>query len=176
MATTPKKTRIKAPALLAPAPQHRAECAAWIKTLGDEQRALIREEAAMNDELAAITERWHAALEARKAKIMDTQAGIQAWCEANREELTENGKTKTANLITGAVQWRQRPPSCRVTGIAAVIQLLYERKLDRFVRVKEEVNKEAILNEPDAVYGVPGITVVSGVEDFVVTPFEQEAA
>lgn len=176
MATTAKKTRIKAPALTAPAPQNRAECAAWIKRLGDEQRHLTKEEAAMNDELAAITERWHEALEARKASILDIQAGIQAWCEANKEELTENGKTKTANLITGAVQWRQRPPSCRVTGIAAVIQLLYERKLDRFVRVKEEVNKEAILNEPDAVYGVPGITVVSGIEDFVVTPFEQEAA
>jgi len=38
------------------------------------------------------------------------------------------------------------------------------------------VNKEAILNEPEGVKGVAGISIVSGVEDFVITPFEQEVA
>ena len=40
------------------------------------------------------------------------QAGVQTWCEANREQIC--GKGKTANLITGEVSWRQRPPSVRV--------------------------------------------------------------
>jgi bacteriophage Mu gam like protein len=42
--------------------------------------------------------------------------------------------------------------------------------------VKEEINKEAILNEKSAVAGIAGIKLISGVEDFVITPFEQEAA
>ena len=90
--------------------------------------------------------------------------------------LTNGGKVKTANLITGEVQWRQRPPSVRVTGAESVIETLRRLGLSQFVRTKEEVNKEAILNEPEGVKGVAGITVVKGVEDFVITPFEQEVA
>jgi len=43
----------------------------------------------------------------------------------------------------------------------------------RFIREKEEVNKEAILNEQDAVKHVPGISISQG-EDFMVVPFEVE--
>ena len=46
--------------------------------------------------------------------------------------------------------------------------------LGRFVRAKEAINKEAILLEPAAVAGVPGIKIITGVEDFVITPFEVE--
>jgi len=42
-------------------------------------------------------------------------------------------------------------------------------------RLKNEPNKEAMLNEPDAVRGIAGITIVTGVEDFIVTPFEAQA-
>ena len=101
---------------------------------------------------------------------------MQGFCEANRSELTNGGKVKTANLITGEVQWRQRPPSVSVRGAESVIETLVRLGLNVFVRTKEEINKEAILNEPDAVKGVAGITVVTGVEDFVITPFEQAAA
>jgi len=46
--------------------------------------------------------------------------------------------------------------------------------MTRFIRSKDEINKEAILNEPQAVVGVAGISIKPGVEDFVITPFEQE--
>ncbi len=46
--------------------------------------------------------------------------------------------------------------------------------LDRFVRLKREPNKEAMLAEPDAVRGIAGVSIVTGVEDFIVTPFEVE--
>ena len=42
-------------------------------------------------------------------------------------------------------------------------------------RVKIEPNKEAILNEPDAVRGIAGISIVTGQEDFAVVPFEAKA-
>ena len=41
--------------------------------------------------------------------------------------------------------------------------------------MKNEPNKEAMLNEPDAVRGIAGISIVSGVEDFIVVPFEAQA-
>lgn len=169
---TPKKTRIKAEAQIA-VPQGRDAAAADIRAIGDLQRSLLRTCAEMNDEIAHITASYQPTLETINKQLTGLQKGVQAYCEANREDLT-GGKGKTANLITGEVQWRQRPPSVRVTGAESVIETLHRLGLDAFVRTKEEVNKEAILNQPDAVKGVAGITVVSGVEDFVITPFEQE--
>jgi phage host-nuclease inhibitor protein Gam len=55
-----------------------------------------------------------------------------------------------------------------------VLETLERMGLQRFIRTKQEPNKEAMLNEPDAVRGIAGISVVTGVEDFVITPFEAE--
>ena len=74
-----------------------------------------------------------------------------------------------------ATQERMRPPSVRVTGSEAVLDALRRMGLRRFIREREEVNKDAILNEPDAVADVPGISISQG-EDFVVVPFEAELA
>lgn len=166
-----KVVRLKAPAQ--EAPQSKEEVAAQIRELGDLQRMLAREQADMNDAIAAIAQHYQPALETLTRAIEERQAGIQTWCEAHRAELTRDGKTKTANLVTGEVQWRQRPPSVTVRMADFVIETLRNLGLARFVRVKEEVNKEAILAEPEAVAGVAGITIKTGVEDFVITPFEQ---
>jgi phage host-nuclease inhibitor protein Gam len=128
----------------------------------------------MNDAIAHITATYQPVMEALCKQVDPLRAGVQAFCEANRVELC--GKGKTANLVTGEVQWRQRPPSVTLKAVETVIKTLRRLRLKRFVRVKMEVNKEAILLEPDAVKDVLGITVVTGVEDFVITPFEQEVA
>lgn len=173
--STTKKTKVKAPAAVA-VPQTRDDCAAMIRTLGDRLRDIAREELQMNDAIAVITAERQPRIDALREQTKGLTSAIQTWCEANREALTDGNKVKFANLITGEVTWRARPPSVRVQSADAVIETLQRLGLDRFVRTKEEVNKEAILNEPDAVRGVAGITVVSGVEDFAVTPFEQEAS
>ncbi|ELK3731030.1 host-nuclease inhibitor Gam family protein, partial [Salmonella enterica subsp. enterica serovar Montevideo] len=110
-----------------------------------------------------------------KTDIETLSKGVQGWCEANRDELTNGGKVKTANLVTGDVSWRVRPPSVSIRGMDAVMETLERLGLQRFIRTKQEINKEAILLEPKAVAGVAGITVKSGIEDFSIIPFEQEA-
>lgn len=170
-----KPTRIKTKAQIY-VPQSKVEAANDISTIGDTQRDLLRTQADMNDEIAEITARYQPTLEALGERLKTLQNGVQSFCEAHRDELTNSGKVKTANLITGEVQWRKRPPSVSVRGAESVIEALKGFGLGRFVRTKEEVNKEAILNEPEAVKGVAGITVVTDVEDFVITPFEQEVA
>ena len=171
----PSTTRIKAKAQVY-VPQTRDEAAADIRKIGDLQRQYLRAQTAMNDEIAVITSASQPVLDEFKAQLTSLQEAVQGFCEANRAELTNDYKVKTANLITGEVQWRQRPPSVSVRGAESVIETLMRLGLNMFVRTKEEINKEAILNEPDAVKGVAGITVVTGVEDFVITPFEQAAA
>ena len=156
-------------------PQNKTDCAAYIKNLGDVQRDFERSRAEMNDAIANITKSFQPVLEAQQTRITALQTGVQTWCEANRATLCE-GQSKTANLVTGEVSWRQRPPSVSIRGADTVIETLQRMHLERFVRTKEEVNKEAMLNEPDAVRGIAGINIVSGVEDFSITPFAVEVA
>lgn len=172
MATKPKK--IKAPAQIY-APQSQTDCAADIKMLGDLQREMARIEADMNDEIGATTKRFQPQMEELKGRIETLQQGVQTFCEAHRHELTQEGRVKTAKFVTGEVQWRQRPPSISIRGAEAVLETLARMGLNRFVRTKQEPNKEAMLNEPEAVRGIAGINVIAGVEDFVITPFEAEA-
>lgn len=168
------KTRIKAVARQ-PAPQTRDEAAAQVRRIGDLSREQLRTQAELNDAIAQLTERYQPRLDALTEEIKGLQAGVQTWCEANRADLTGGNKVKTASLVTGEVSWRQRPPSCRITGAESVIEALERLGLGRFVRTKKEINKDAILNDPAAVAGVAGISIQSGVEDFVITPFEIEA-
>ncbi len=121
------------------------------------------------------TEKYASQIAPLKTSIETLSKGVQGWCEANRDELTNGGKVKTANLVTGDVSWRQRPPSVSIRGVDAVMETLERLGLQRFIRTKQEINKEAILLEPKAVAGVAGITVKSGIEDFSIIPFEQEA-
>lgn len=164
-------TKLKTAALAVPVPQSKTDCASFIKSLGDVQRDFERTRAEMNDAIAAITKQYQPALEAITARADTLTTGIQIWCEANRVSICENGG-KTANLVTGEVSWRQRPPSVNVRGADTVMENLKRLDLGRFIRVKEEINKDAILNEPDAVRGLPGINIVTGVEDFSINPFQ----
>lgn len=161
-------TRIKAPTVQAP--QTVAEVQSHIRSIGDLQRDHGRVSADLNDKVAKLTEDAAPQLKLLQEQITSLQKGVQIYCEANREDLC--GKGKTANLVTGEVQWRQRPPSVKVTGVDAVIAWLKTMGMQSFVRSKEEINKEAMLNEPEKAKGVPGVTIVTGVEDFVIVPFE----
>jgi phage host-nuclease inhibitor protein Gam len=153
--------------------QSRDEVVEAIAEIGRRQRERQRLEATMNDELAAIKQKYEEDAAPANEKIRELSKGVQAWCEANRAELTQAGKVKHANLPSGEVKWRMRPPSVAVRGVEAVIDLLKRMNLGRFVRSKEEINKEAILLEPDAVAQVPGIKITQA-EDFVIVPFESQ--
>lgn len=169
-------TRIKNKTL-AHVPQSKNDCAQFIRNIGDLQRQFERERAAMNDAIAATTQQHQPVLADLQQRIEALQAGVQAWCEAHRVELCGPGDKlgKTANLVTGEVSWRQRPPSVSIRGAETVLDTLLRMGLGRFVRVKNEPNKEAMLAEPDAVRGIAGISIATGVEDFIVTPFEVTA-
>ena len=154
--------------------QTRDDVEVAIKQIGDLQRQLEQAAIEQNNELAAITEKFAPKLTALKAQIEPVQQAVQAWCESRRDELTQNGKTKTGSFNTGEVQWRQRPPSVAIRGTDSVIEALKTHGLVRFIRTKEEINKEAMLNEPALAATIAGVTIKTGVEDFVITPFEQE--
>lgn len=170
-----KATRIKTDTFVVRY-QTRDEVETAIKEIGDLNRELERLAIEQNDKLAAITGEYAPLMNEVKEKTKPMMDAVQAWCESRRDELTQNGKTKTGTFNTGEVQWRVRPPSVGIRGVDSVLDSLKMRGFTQFIRIKEEINKEAMLNEPDTAASVPGVTIKTGVEDFVITPFEQEIA
>lgn len=167
-----KVSRLKA-AAASYTPQSREQVSIDIKKIGDIQRELTRIEADANDQIAVIMNQNTPKVEALRAELDVLQKGVQTWCEANRSSITK-GSSKTANLITGEVSWRTKPDSVSIKGVELVLEALKKLKLDRFIRRKEEINKDAILADKKAVENIKGISIVSGKEVFSITPFEQE--
>ncbi|EJS83261.1 host-nuclease inhibitor protein, partial [Pasteurella multocida subsp. multocida str. Anand1_buffalo] len=64
-------------------------------------------------------------------------------------------------------------PSVAIRGADAVLEFMQRMGFDRFIRTKNEINKEALLLEPEVAKGIAGVTIKQGVEDFVIKPFEQ---
>lgn len=173
MNAKPQATRIKVAAADYAVPQSTQEANDAIVEIGQRQRDRDRIEADMNAALAATRKQYEDQARPHAERIKDLAAGVQTYCEAHRDELTKGGKTKTAKLASGEVSWRMRPPSVVVRGMAAVVDALKKLKLARFIRTKEELDKEAVLADPDAVTAVKGISITQR-EDFVIKPFSTE--
>ena len=141
------KTKAKAATFIC---QSKEQTMDAIRTLGDTHRELTRIETEINDAIAVITSDRKEQIEALKERVATLTQGIQGWCEANRATLCADGK-KSANLVTGEVSWRQRPPSASIRAVDKVIETLKALGLSRFIRTKEEPNKEAMLAYPKAV-------------------------
>lgn len=169
-----KTQKVKQNAARFPVPQSRDQANDAIRRIGELSRERARIEADMNDHLAALKESFEVQAVPLKTEIDALSEGVQTWCEAHRTALLP-GAGKTASFPAGEVAWRVRPPKCVVRGVETVIDGLKRLGLGRFVRTKDEINKEAIINEPDAVRGVAGISIEQG-EDFIITPYEAELA
>lgn len=197
-----RKTKTAAPAL--PVPQSREQCQTQITSLGQMLRRHAVMKAELDEKVAELTQQYGPLLADLQAEADRLHQGIQIWATSNRDALTQGGKTKTVNLVTGEVSWRQRPPSCAVRKAADVLAELRKLGLQDYIRTTQEVNKDAILaldsavekitvedlagDSPEAgllalkklhlefIRGIPGISLVKGVEDFTATPFETEAA
>ncbi|WP_429885352.1 host-nuclease inhibitor Gam family protein [Geoalkalibacter halelectricus] len=168
-----KANRIKTEAVAHRVPQTHDECVEAIAAIGRLQRERQRIEATMNDDLAAIRQAYEAEAKPLGDEIRRLTDGVQTFCEANRDKLTQGGKVKFARLASGEIKWRMRPPKVSLRGIDNIIDACKRLGLARFVRVKEEINKDAMLAEPEVAQSLTGVSISQG-EDFVVMPFETE--
>lgn len=168
-----RTNRVKVAAADFDVPQSLTEVNEAMVEVGRCQRERDRIQAEMNDNLATVREAYEHAAKPYADSISERTRGIAMYCEAHRDELTKGGKTKTARLATGEVSWRMRPPSVVARGIAGVIDALRLLGLTRFLREKVELDKNAILAEPEAVAHIKGLSI-SQREEFVVKPFSTE--
>jgi phage host-nuclease inhibitor protein Gam len=164
--------KVKSEAVPVAVPQSRDEAALYVKAIGDAQRERERLETAMNQEIADLKAQYEAAGKPHTETIARLKQGVQIWCEANRAALTDNGKTKTAQLATGEVRWRTTPPAVSLKSLKSIIAFIKDRRsFALFLRTKEEVDKEALLKHPEKARLIPGVTIGQR-EEFVIVPFE----
>jgi len=157
-----------------PVPQNRDDAAAAIRQIGEKNREIARIEANMNDRLAVIKEESEVLAAPLKDDVVGLTEGLKVWAEANRDALTNGGKVKFSDLGTGKISWRLRPAKVTLREIEKIIERLKALGKQKFLRTKEEVNKEAMLDAPDEARMIAGVSIGSEGEDFVVEPFEAE--
>jgi phage host-nuclease inhibitor protein Gam len=162
--------KIKQAAKAHPIPNGKEQVSEFIALIGEAQRERERIQADMNDELAAVKARFEELAAPYKEDIEALGKGVQLWCEANRADLTK-GKIKHYVFPAGQVAWRMRPPRVVVRAVENVIDACIKLGLGKFLREKVEINKEAMLAEPDLAQTLTGVSIAQG-EDFVITPFE----
>ncbi len=169
-----RPTRTKSTAAKHPIPQTADETNAMIARIGAAQRERDLIQAAMNEKLEAVKAEFDTQAAPLKAEIETLSKGIQTWCEAHRDELTTLGRVKFHRFGAGEISWRTRPPKVSIRGMAAVIENLKRLSLERFLRVKVEINKDAMLAEPDIATTITGVTIGSAGEEFIIKPNETE--
>ncbi len=170
-----KQTKIKTAAANYAIPRDREEADKFIFEIfaATRRRAVIQ--TALDAELADLKARYEDAAAPLNSSIDLLTKGLQTWCEANRRALLQ-GNLKTVKFGNGYVSWRMRPASVTLRGIEKIIKWCRAQRgrFARFLRFKIEVNKEAMLAEPDEASKIPGVTIASGGEDFIVTPLESK--
>lgn len=174
MTKTIKGARMKRAAETAAVPQSLDEAAAMVARMGAIERDLAVAGTALAEVVATAKELAEANAAPLKAEMELLARGLQVWAEANRTALTNDNRTKTVKLATGEIAWRARPPSVRLRDVDAVLGALRERQLGRFIREKFEVDREAMLREQTLAATVPGVTIASAGEEFVVTPTQAQ--
>lgn len=151
-------------------PVSRTEADEAVRIIGEQQRKRDALQTEMNTRLADLKAEFESKAQPIGESIKALSHGVQVWAEANRAELTQQGRTKTVRLGHGEISWRMRPAAVAIRGSDAVLAALKRLGLGRFIRTKEEIDKDAIRKDADAVAGVKGISITQG-EDFAIVPF-----
>lgn len=167
-----KTKNLKATAVQVPRTLDQAE--RMIGEIGELQRQVAGVENDMNELLASVKRKHEEIARPMNEKIEKLFQAVHMYAEAHRASLLD-GDSKTVKLATGEIRWRNTPPSVRLkrNRQEALIEALKAAKLGRFVRSYDEIDKEAILKEPDAIADLDGIEIAQH-EEFVVKPFASQ--
>lgn len=162
-----------------PSVQTRDELVSNVGKLSALSREIVRLNAELNDKITPIKEEYDKKISALNEEIKAITRSCQPFCEANRAILTNNNRVKSVDLSVGAVKWRINPPSVSISqkNLAEVVdRLLLNPKYKRFVRQKNEVNRELILQYSEMFEDgqIEGIKIKKGEEQFMIEPYFDE--
>ncbi|GJM12766.1 MAG: host-nuclease inhibitor protein Gam [Pseudohongiella sp.] len=164
------RSRVKADSMQVPKTQEEAEVI--LGQIGALQRKLTGEEVTMNNQLAAVKDRYKKKAEQISKDITEAFKRLQSWAEANRDELLP-GKRKTANLSTGRLSWRKTPPKVNVKNTDDAIEELRDAGYTWALKTVTVIDKEAILAKPEIAEVLANISISQRTE-FVAKPHDTD--
>ncbi|KQO53100.1 host-nuclease inhibitor Gam family protein [Methylobacterium sp. Leaf85] len=181
-------------------PQSDAEAEQMIAKVGAVQRDRLEAQTRHDAQVAAL-ETAHAETVRASQTVEDTLVkGLSVWASAHRERLTAGGKTKTVQMASGIILWREGRYSVkhgklkiedvvaavRERSLAVSLQMSDAKKegrkdeysalrdelgtLNGFLRAKVEIDKGAMLAARTIAEKVPGVSVSRASEEFAVEP------
>lgn len=198
------RAKTKAAGSNLPVPQNDAEAEQLVAQLGALQRdhALVQ---ARHDAVVAHHEEAHGkavkAFQERQTAIIE---GLSIWATANRDRLTNGGRTKTVQLATGEISWKFGTAAVAHRGlkqeevvgaIRARMDAVYveaqQHKRDRrheahdqamaeyrmlglFIRNKATLDKDAMHANRRLAEKIPGVTFTAPGESFAVEPLASQ--
>ncbi len=169
------KTRLRAKAATVAVPQTPEEAAHFLGEIGAMQRLVATLDTKMNSELAALKQIYEDEAAPHVAAEKALTEGLRIWADANRAALTDNGKRQFARMSTGEIEWQRLPAKVHIGCVDKVIESIRALGLgERFLRVKVEINKAAMLNERATASEIPGVVIRSEGETFTPRPFSAE--
>ena len=182
-------------------PQNDAEAEQMIAQLGASQRDQA-EAKARHDAVIADLETEHGkVVKAAQEEQAGLIEGISVWAAANRERLTSGGKTKTVQLASGTILWRDGRYAVKHRGLKEedVVRAIHDRidelrekaageprrsvalqlkaqadVLEGCLRRIVKPNKDAMLAAREVAATVSGIVIEREPESFAVEPIASQ--
>lgn len=130
-------------------------------------RRVERHELTLNDRIQRLKETHSERIGPISEEIDEIVSRIQFYADTNRSELTEDDKFKSVKFGDYVVRWRLTPKSVTIRGADKVLQSFRDMGLERFIRNKPEINKTALLQEPDVATSIDGVSITQR-EEFVI--------
>ncbi|MBI2984642.1 MAG: host-nuclease inhibitor Gam family protein [Candidatus Kerfeldbacteria bacterium] len=151
--------KTKTPAVTRAAlPRSVQEAAGYLEEITECQVHVDDAELQLQQELSAARQRAHERVEPHVCRAQALANALFDWAQTNRSELTDNDRLKTVDLVTGVLRWYRTPPSVRLTKKEeVVIATLKKLGFVQFIRVIEEIDREALLREREVASRIQGI-------------------
>lgn len=182
------KRKLKTPACV---PQSWEDADKLMAEFGVLSGKIVRLQAGCDDAVAKIKATFQIQAAPVQARLDEIFEAVEYYATANRKRLTDDGKSKTVVMTAGLFGWRLCPPSVafakglKAADIVVVIRTAREsalcgnlRKaattLAGFIRVKEEPNKDAMLENTTIAMLVDGVSIVTDKEEFFLDPSTAE--
>ncbi len=158
-------------------PQDRAEAAEFVGKIGLLRIGISAVEARLGEriaviqkELAEIQQKLEEETLPFRTEMETLVDGLFIFFETNSPELTEDGARRSVDLGTGVIGERLNSWKTEIRKAEDVLDELRRTGLERFIRQKEEINKEAMLatkEDRNLASTVKGVAVVREEEFFV---------
>jgi phage host-nuclease inhibitor protein Gam len=159
---------------------------AKVAVLGSREEAILREtelsrllvelgatDARLTAQLEKVAEKFAPELEELQKGIFAASKELFLYCSTNRAELTEEGRAKTIRLAAiGTMRFYDTPPAVSLEKEVEEPDVIAQMKalgLESFIRIKEEIDREALLKEPEKAGSIKGVTIDRD-EKFAIQP------